>query len=639
MSGFLDILLGKRLTSADESEHRVGVLTGIPLLGLDALGSAAYGPEAALTVLIPIGAAGLAYISPLTGIILGLLLILSMSYRQTIFAYPQGGGGYTVARENLGMRIALLAAAALMLDYVLNVSVGIAAGVGALVSAIPALHRYVLPLCLAILVFITLVNLRGVKESGTAFAGPTYLFVISLLLVMGWGVAETIFHHGAPAASTIHTAPALTAGAKSASVWLLLRAFASGCTAMTGVEAISNGVPAFKDPAPKRAALALLAISIILGVLLANVAYLAHVDGIMATDPNSPAYQSILSQIVAKIAGRGWIYYVTMGSVLTVLCLSANTSFAGFPRLCRLVAEDGYLPNAFANTGRRLVYSEGIVVLAILTGAILVMFGGVTDRLIPLFAIGAFLTFTLSQAGMVHHWLRRRHEASGNARSIGLQLSVNLLGAIVTAIALVIIIVAKFKDGAWVTLILVPAALYLFYRVKSHYERVAEQIRNFQPLDLTHLQPPIVVIPMQEWSQVSCRALRYALKQSHDVHVLHIKTEDVPHPDNLTDHWENLVVRPCREAGINPPELNVINSPYRRLFQPLIDQTKSLLLENPGRQLVVIIPELVESRWWQYLLHNQRAAVLKARLLLSREDRIVVASVPWYLDHESNPCD
>ncbi len=615
------------------------MLTGIPLLGLDALGSAAYGPEAALTVLIPLGAAGLAYISPLTGILLGLLLILSLSYRQTIFAYPQGGGGYTVARENLGMRIALLAAAALMLDYVLNVSVGIAAGVGALVSAVPSLHKFLLPLCLIILVLITIVNLRGVKESGAAFAPPTYLFVVSLILVMGWGIAETIFHHGAFGHSAAHAAPALTAGAKSASVWLLLRAFASGCTAMTGVEAISNGVPAFKAPAPKHAALALLAISIILGVLLAGVAYLAHVDGIMATDPNSPAYQSILSQIVSRIAGRGWIYYVTMGSVLAVLCLSANTSFAGFPRLCRLIAEDGYLPNAFANTGRRLVYSEGIVVLAVLTGLLLVMFGGVTDRLIPLFAIGAFLTFTLSQAGMVKHWLKHGRGSDSKSKNIALPLSINLIGAIVTAIAFVIIIVAKFKDGAWVTLILVPGALLVFQRVKRHYERVADQTRNFEPLDLSHLQQPIVVIPMQEWNQVSCRALRYALKQSQDVRVVHIQSDDMPHPDNLADHWDEYVVRPCQAAGLTPPQLNVISSPYRRLFQPLLDQTKSLLREHPGRQLVVIIPELVESRWWQYLLHNQRAAVLKARLLLSREDRIVVASVPWYLDQAAAPCD
>ena len=338
-----DWLFGKSLASDEEGEQRVGVLAGIPMLGLDALGSAAYGPEAALTLLIPLGAAGLGYIGPISTLIIALLLVVYFSYRQTIAAYPHGGGSYTVAKENLGTTAGLLAAAALMLDYVLVVAVGISAGVGALVSAVPVLQPYTLPLCLAILALITIVNLRGVRESGLAFVVPTYLFVVSLLAVLAIGIGQDACW---PAASRSRSQRRRRCPRprRRPRLWLLMRSFASGCTAMTGVEAVSNGVSAFREPAVVHARRTLTAIIVLLAVMLAGIAYLCRAYGIGATAPGEAGYESILSQLTAAVVGRGWFYYVTIGSVLGVLALSANTGFADFPRLCRVIAQDGFLP-------------------------------------------------------------------------------------------------------------------------------------------------------------------------------------------------------------------------------------------------------------------------------------------------------
>ncbi len=355
-----DYLFGRPLATDEEGEQRVGVIAGIPMLGLDALGSAAYGPEAALTLLIPLGAAGVAYVGPISALIVILLLVVYVSYRQTILAYPGGGGSYTVARENLGQTAGLFAAAALMLDYVLVVAVGISAGVGALVSALPVLQPHTLALCLAILGFITIVNLRGVRESGLAFVVPTYLFVVSLLAVLGFGLVKTLLAGGHP--SAVVPPPTPPVATEAAGLWLLTRAFASGCTAMTGVEAVSNGVTAFREPAVAHARRTLTMIIALLALMLAGIAVLCSAYGVAATVPGKPGFDSVLSQLVAAVAGRGVIYYVTIGSTLVVLALSANTGFADFPRLCRVVAQDGYLPGAFAHRGRRLVYSQGIMV-------------------------------------------------------------------------------------------------------------------------------------------------------------------------------------------------------------------------------------------------------------------------------------
>jgi amino acid transporter len=632
----LDALLGKPLASYEEEENKVDVLQGIPMLGLDALGSSAYGPEAALTVLLPLGAAGLHFIEPLLGVVLAILLILYLSYRQTIAAYPNGGGSYTVAKENLGVRMGLLAAAALLLDYILNVAVGISAGVGALVSAFPALNGHVLALCLAILLLVALVNLRGIRESGAAWAIPTYLFVASLAGVLLLGLFKALGTGGLPPQPVVPP-PLLPAATQSASVWLLMRAFASGCTAMTGVEAVSNGVTAFAEPGVKRARHTLTAIVVILGLLLGGIGFLARAYHVGATLPGSSGYQSIISQLTAAIAGRGALYYVTLSSVLAVLCLSANTSFAGFPRLCRLIAEDDFLPHGFANKGRRLVYSLGIVILTVLAGGLLILFGGITDRLIPLFAVGAFLAFTLSQAGMVVHWSRAMRRGEKRSKAA---LAINAVGAAATGGALAVVLVAKFVDGAWITVLLVPAMLYVFYRVKDHYVHIETETRLSRRLNLNGIEPPMVVIPISGWNTITEKALRfaYALSLSPDMQLVHISTGEVD-AERLRREWHDFIEPPIRDAGLPMPRLVILSSPYRRLVTPLLAYVMRLKRENPDQQIAVLIPELVEPRWYQYLLHNQAATVLKAALLFQGDRRVVVINVPWYLRDEQGARD
>jgi len=620
--GFLDRLLGKPIPSAQEEQHKVNVWAAIPMLGLDALGSAAYGPEAALTLLIPLGAAGLWYVGPISAIIIALLVILYLSYRQTMSAYPSGGGSYTVAKENLGVHAGLFAAAALLVDYVLTAAVGISAGVGALVSAVPTWLPHILPICLVVLLLITIVNLRGIKESGVVFALPTYAFIASLLGVIAIGVYRSIASGGHP--QPVEIPPALPKALATANIWLLAKSFASGCTAMTGVEAVSNGISVFAKPAVKRAQQTLTAIVALLGVMLAGIAYLATTYHIGAVDPDAKNYQSILSQLTAAIVGRGFVYYFTIGSVLTVLALSANTGFADFPRLCRLLAEDDFLPRTFATRGRRLVYSWGIGILATLTGILLIIFGGITDRLIPLFAIGAFLAFTLSQAGMVVHW--RRQEGKHKT----LSATINGVGAIATGIAIVVVLVAKFADGAWITLLLIPGLYLVFRKVNGHYDSVVRETQVVAPMLLTSLEPPIVVVPIGRWSTISAKALRFAMRISPDVIALHVSSNPQTLPE-LQRTWENFVACPCRDSNRVAPELVVVNSPYRRLFHPLLEYIHDLQEQHPDRIIAVALPELVEAKWYHYPLHNQRATWLKAALLLRGDRRVVVINVPWYM--------
>ena len=628
----LDRLLGRALASTEEEDQKVGPLAGVPMLGLDALASAAYGPEAALTLLLPLGALGLAYIGPITLVILALLAILYFSYRQTTAAYPTGGGSYTVAKENLGTNAGLLAAASLMLDYVLNVSVGVAAGVGALVSAVPALHGHILALCLAILALLAFVNLRGIRESGAAFILPTYLFVGTLAVTLIVGLVQAVLAGGHPHA--VGVPPAVPAATAGVSLWLLMKSFANGCTAMTGVEAISNGIGAFAKPAVQNAQRTLTLVVAILSLLLAGIAYLCRAYGIAATDPNGAAYQSVLSMLVAAVMGRGVFYYVTLGSVLAVLALSANTSFAGFPRLCSLIAEDDFLPHAFANRGRRLAYTMGLVILTILSGGLLIAFGGITDRLIPLFAIGAFGAFTLSQAGMVVHWRRAPGVTAEEKARTRTSMLVNGTGAVATAIALAVVLATKFMDGAWITLLLVPGLMLLFRRVHRHYSHVSRETECPRPMDLTPRLPPVFVIPMKGWTTVTEGALRFALNLSPDVVALHVSTEEEA-ANRMKVAWHKYVAIPIRAAGLQEPHLIVLFSPYRRVFHPLIEYVYELKTEYPDRVIAVIIPELVESRWYQYFLHNQRATGLKAALLLRGGPRVTVINVPWYLGQEA----
>jgi amino acid transporter len=620
---FVDVLLGKPLATSDERAEQIGPVAGIPIFGLDALSSAAYGPEAALTLLIPLGAAGVAYIVPISGSIILLLAIVYFSYRQTIVAYPGGGGSFTVASENLGKYPGLLAAAALMLDYVLTAAVGISAGVGALVSAVPSLEPHTLALCLFILLIVTIVNLRGVREAGVFFMVPTYAFLGSLLIAIAIGLTKTVAAAGHPVAVAAPPAIAVAPATVAVSAWLLLQVFSNGCTAMTGVEAVSNGVRAFREPTVRNAQRTLTVIIGLLAILLAAIAYLVRAYGIQATDPGAPGYQSVISLLVAAIAGRGLFYYFTIGSVLLILSLSANTAFADFPRLCKAVAHDGFLPHSFGFRGRRLMYSEGIYVLAILAGILLIIFQGVTDRLIPLFAIGAFLAFTLSQAGMVGHWMR--NPGRGAVRS----MLINGLGAVATGVTLVVVLVAKFTSGAWVSVLLIAGLMSAMMWVHRHYSEVAEEIQLTTPLQVKYLGPPIVIVPIQSWSLVSQRAMEFALTLSKEIHAVHVGTEE--ETNALRDNWERLVADPCAQADGTRPTLVNLDSPYRLVIKPILDYVMNTEAENPGRQIAVIVPELVERHWYHYPLHNQRAELLKAFLLLKGSRNIVLINVPWYI--------
>ncbi|HEX2687033.1 MAG TPA: APC family permease, partial [Kofleriaceae bacterium] len=523
-------------------------------------------------------------------------------------------------------------------DYVLNVAVGISAGVAALVSAVPSLHPYTLELCLAILGFVALINLRGTHDAGRLFALPTYSFVVSFLVLLGIGVYRTLASGGVP--PPVVPPPALPRATESLSMWLVLRAFASGCTAMTGVEAVSNGVSAFKEPVTTYGRRTLTVIVATLGVLLLGIAYLVNAYGILAMDQERADYQSVLSQLARAIVGNGVLYDVAIGSVLCVLTLSANTSFVDFPRLCRTLAQDGFLPRPFAIAGRRLVYSAGILYLAIVAGILLVVFRGITDRLIPLFAIGAFLTFTMSQTGMVMHWRRhgrRTAPSRDGARVHGahhVHLTSNALGAIATGVALVIIIIAKFTDGAWLTVLVIPGVVALLRSIKRYYDQLDESLRDDRPIRFSDVRPPVVLVATQRWNKLTDRALGFALRLSPDVHAVHLTRLDSPDDDDsraIRDKWARHVEAPARAAGYHPPRLLLLHSHYRVIHEPLLQLIHTLEDEFPGRPIAVLLPEIVKTTWWQYLLHTHRARQLRSRLLRFGGSRLVIIQIPWYL--------
>jgi amino acid transporter len=618
----LDLILGRPLASSEDQQERVGSIAGVSVFGLDALSSAAYGPEAALTVLIPLGAIGLGFGLPITLAVSVILAIVYVSYRQTIAAYPGGAGSYTVAKENLGDRAGLLAAVALMVDYTLNVAVGISAGIGALVSALPGLQPYALWLCLAVLAMLAFMNLRGLRESGFAFMPPTYLFVACLGIVIVLGVIQSIIAGGHPKPMIAPPPPAAAAG--TITLWLFLKAFAAGCTAMTGVEAVSNGVQAFREPAVASARKTLTMIVVILILLLMGVAYLVQAYQINATDPGSNQYQSILSMVTQAVAGRGVFYFLTMAAVLLVLCLSANTSFADFPRVCRTIAQDGYLPYSFTVRGRRLVFTEGVLLLTILAGALLICFNGVTDRLIPLFAVGAFLAFTLSQAGMVMHWLKKKQPG------VTANIILNAVGAIATGITFFIVIVTKFAEGAWIVLLVLPG-LYLFMLlIHHHYEKIGEELALCGPIELKPPRPMIAVIPIMNLNSLAQKALQIAYSLSGEVSVVHIR-RDGSHRD-FCQEWEEQIQPAMSRVNLPLPHLEIVESPYRRVVAPTLDYIWRLERDNPDRTIAVLIPQLIESHWYYSFLHNQRAAILRTVLLMKGMNRIVIVNVPWHIE-------
>jgi amino acid transporter len=614
----VDLLFGRPLATSEERAEHIGPIAGIPIFGLDALSSAAYGPEAALTLLIPLGAMGVRFIVPVSVAIVVLLGIVYASYRQTIEAYPKGGGSYTVATENLGPNAGLLAAAALMIDYILTAAVGISAGVGALISAVPSLQPHTLELCLGVLAILTLVNMRGVHDTGVVFMIPTYFFAGTLLTVIIVGAVKAVTGHAQP----VTPLPALPPATAAVGLWLMLKVFSSGCTAMTGVEAVSNGVMAFREDTRKNAKVTLTIIIVLLAVLLLGIAFLCRAYGVGATNPMGAHYESVLSMLTRAVMGHGWFYYVTIGSVLLVLALSANTAFADFPRLTRAIAGNNYLPHVFLLRGRRLLYSWGIYVLVALTALLLIIFGGVTDRLIPLYAIGAFMAFTLSQTGMVMHWWKK----GGSP----VRMTLNGLGAVATGITTLVVLVAKFVEGAWITALLVVLMIVAMRAVKRHYRRVARETDLDRPIVAADVSKPIAIIPIDRWSRISEKALSFGLSMTDDIRCVHVQLTDEPDP--FCAEWEEKIAAPLRVAGKCVPQLVILKSPYRYILQPLVDYVLSVERETEFHKVCVLVPELVVRHWWEGFLHNRRADLLKVILLVRGNRRIIVINIPWYLE-------
>lgn len=633
----MDLLVERRVSNREAEGRKLGVLQAIPAMGLDSLSSAAYGPEAALTMLAAGGTATLGAITPIMTAIVVLLIMLVFSYWQTVEAYPSNGGAYLVSRENLGVKAALLAAAALMVDYTLNVAVGISAGIGAVISAIPYLHRFTLPLCLVVLVVITLANLRGTRDAGVLWSIPTYLYIASLGCVL---VAGIIRAHAAGGHPHALVAPApMPQAVQPLTLWLVLRAFASGCTATTGIEAVSNGVGSFRDSRVPRARATLTSLVTILSLLLLGIAWLAQAYHITAMDQTKPGYQTVLAQLTGAVDGHGIFYYVALFSVLCVLCLSANTSFVGFPRLCHIVAHDGFLPRAFTIPGRRLVYTTGILFLAVGAGGLLIAFGGITDRLIPLFAIGAFLSFTLSQAGMAAHWrsVLRDQKATRSRQLVRVKLIINSTGAIGTGVALAIILVAKFAAGAWLTVLVIPGTVLLLARIHRYYQRISHQLCDGadKPIDLPDRGEPFVLVPIGGWNNVTRKAIEYALRFSDEVTALHVTTLQGDELDEqaqgLRRDWMKLVEEPARRAGIAAPKLRMVNSQFRSVVAPLLREIEPLRRRFPGRLILVVLPQLVEGRPWELLLQTHREKRLRSRLIRYGGPDIAVIDAPWQL--------
>jgi amino acid transporter len=604
LAGLKRLLVGSPISTAHADHERLSRATGLAVLSSDALSSVAYATEEILRVLMIGGAAALSLSTPVSAVIALLLLIVAFSYRQTIFAYPTGGGAYIVAKDNIGDTPALVAAAALLIDYTLTVAVSIAAGVAALTSAFPALHMSRVELSLGFMTVLALGNLRGVRESGRIFSVPTYFFIggiLALLAVGAWRWATGTIVPLDQAAAT-----ALPVG--SLGMFAILTAFANGCTAMTGVEAVSNGVPAFRKPESRNAAATLVVMALLAVGMFVGITLLAHAYVIVPNDT-----ETVVSQIArAVFGGRGWPYYALQAGTMLILVLAANTAYADFPRLASIVSRDRYLPRQFMNQGDRLAFSNGIVVLSVCAGLLLVIFGGDTHALIPLYMIGVFVSFTLSQFGMVIHW-RRLREPGWRTSAL-----VNGIGAVVTAIVLVIVASTKAAEGAWIIILLIPTLVVIFRTTRQHYDHVASQ------LSLGEFAPPpklrnIVLLPLSGVHRAVLQALHYAHTLSDDVRALYVSTDP---------HSLELVRKEWAQWGEGVP-LVVLESPYRAVLEPILAYINELEASQPDAYVTIVLPEFVPARWWQHLLHNQRALLLKGALLF--RPNTVVTNVPFHL--------
>lgn len=599
------LLLGRPLRTSRLSHERLTKFKALAVFSSDALSSVAYATEEILLVLTTVSAAAIVWSLPIAFAIIGLLIILTISYEQTIHAYPSGGGAYIVAKENLGTNAGLVAGAALLIDYVLTVAVSIAAGVAAITSAFPVLLEHRVAIALFLVACITVANLRGVRESATLFAIPTYLFIVGILVLITTGLFKYFTGTVPPLPTAKPDVPL-----QGITLFLILRAFTSGCTALTGVEAISNGVPAFRQPESRNAGLTLIWMSATLGVLFIGISFLARFFNITPVEG-----QTVLSLIAKQIFGHNLFYYYIQASTAMILILAANTSYADFPRLASLLGKDGFLPRLLAMRGDRLVFSNGVMTLGATAAILLLIFHGDTHRLLPLYAVGVFLSFTLSQAGMVMHWVKLKEKGWRS------HAAVNGVGTTVTGIAVIIIATFKFLKGAWVVIILIPLLVSIFRAIRHHYDEVASELDPNGSKRYKEIKP-IIIIPIANINKVVINTMEYAKSLTDNILPVHVSTD----PDasaRLKQEWEKW------EFGVN---LRVISSPFRSIFGPLlkfIDRTEASAGEN--ERVTVLIPEFVTKKWWQYFLHNQTGLWLKTLLMLRKD--IVIIAVPYHLKH------
>ncbi len=595
-------LVGDPLKSTQAADERLSKTLALAIFSSNAISSVAYATEEILLVLILAGTAAVAWSIPISFAILFLVVVLTISYRQIIYEYPEGGGAYIVARNNIGELPALIAAGALMIDYVLTVAVSVAAGIAALTSAVPSLFEHRVALGLTAIIFIIIMNLRGVRESGKFFAVPTYFAIGALGVMVVVGSIQALLGQAAPASADPQTT------VEDLTLFLILRAFAAGCSAVTGMEVVSNGVKSFRRPEAENASTTMISMSLILAALFMGISFLASHYAIQPK-----ADETIVSQLARLTFGTGSLYYALQIGTMLLLVLAANSAFAGFPQLASILARDGYMPRQMATFGDRLVFSNGIVILGIFACFLLVLFHGDTHALIPLYAVGVFISFTLSQSGMVRRWLTKK---GPHWRK---NLMVNGAGAITTGIATVILATTKFTQGAWIVFLLIFILVLMFRSIHSHYKAVTEQIS----LTRDH-RPPlprrnVVVIPINGVNQAVIRAVDYARSHPGEVHAVMVDV-DTQATARIQIQWAQW------GCGVN---LRALPSPYRSVMKSLLDYIEQILEKEPDIWVTVVIPEILPAHWWQSILHNQRALLLKTALLF--KDRVILIDVPFHL--------
>lgn len=607
------LIIGKPMDSTRLAYERFTTFKGLAILSSDALSSVAYAGEEILNVLWPvIGLASFNLITPISAAIVTLLFIVAFSYKQTIEAFPKSSGGsYIVAKEHLGLYPGLIAGASLLFDYLLTVSVSVSAGVAAFTSAYQPAYKYRVEICLLVIAVLVILNLRGISDSSTIFSYPTYAFILGMFLLIGVGFYK-LFVIGIPVAAAVPVAKPPNPDLSSlAMVWLVLRAFSSGCAAMTGVEAVSNAVPNFKEPENKNAQKVLMLLAFLLFIMFSGLAVLTRMLHIM---PNPEI--TVISQVADWIFGKGVLYYLFQASTFLILALAANTSFADFPMLSSLMARDGFLPRYMALRGDRLVFSNGIVLLGVLSGTLLVIFGGITTKLIPLYAVGVFTSFTLSQSGMVRRWLSHK---TGNWRTKTL---INGVGAVVTGTVTLVIAITKFTHGAWVVLVVVPTMVYTFKTINNHYLDVKKQL-DFDNYSHREGLKHKIIIPAASLTNVVANTVDYAKELSDDIRVVHISTGNEL-TEKFSHKWETW------NPGV---ELVIIDSPYRSVFDPLVEYIKEVDNNKvEGEAVTVLVPEFITCKWWHRFLHNQTGLILQNLLVLQTD--VVVTTVPFHLKNK-----